>query len=1236
MQIIDDPKKKIRDNARLMAERGASDEEIDAYISSSLAALGSDSSVSNNGRGASNVKGAPIQATVQETPTKNWGDRFMEGGGYGMKEGLRNLKDAAMMGLGGMNAIPQIAVDKATRQPVPEAEGTAGKVGSFFGRMAGELPLSIALGGAAGVAEGAIAGGAGKTILGKLIPEATTKLGAFGKAAISSVPQNVVTGIAQNAIDDPNSVLDPRNIAFSAGIATAGSIFSGFHGLSAFKNKLSTGEPTALATIPKIQEQYAKVGENADPNIVSLSKRVSSALDDIARGDVSPEKIAQYAALHDELEKTFGESLGKESSTLPKTEAKKPGTALVKKDHFDNEVSTSISRPGSGTQSVYPYVPPTETADPVAKGLLTKFSKSTDQPYNTPEFNEIKSKIDFGNEQAQSARLESRTILPNLKAKVQYKVQDFLRPVKEASAEAYDIATKFLRINRRMNENIDDALHIPDGNGEYTRGAESISPLMKALGSPEKLEMFQVYTHAKQAVMFKPTGDIDETSIPIYENVKTPFSLETAQKVITQLDKSNPELAQIYESRYVPLISNMVDMLEAYKIVTPNMAKALRENPQWAPLSRSIFGNANLGLIKERSNPQSDKLVGDLFGNLYSNIRSIVYNGERNLILSALAKARQGHPELSGHIEILAGKASTYPDINIPADTPESVRKTLEEAMRIAPKGTTDYMVHLGGNQVGVRLSRELASSLDQMRYRGKPLGDIEGAGAFENAYLSPLKNVQKTEKAISGVYSVYRDIFALGIPLDAIEAKMNAKYGFNLITDPIKGFKALYSDDIRMRDLYGHGAGLGFRFANPSAEAEAKTIEDLTRHAFLSKGQLRLSSPGKALSEFTGNLSNAVRAGAALRALEKSASYGEAATIYNGILGDPYKSGAATATLARMTAFHNYPIQATTQILSNLNHNTALTLARGASFLTAPTIGLWWLQKDDNQLRQLRADPQGRMYTFIRNPLTDEIHAIRKPPLYGALFQTSVEQVLDKALLDGDTESFKQMSLAILSDITPNVLPLTVNSGIALVTGQQIDPFRGTIPIVPASRANLLPEDQSDNASLAAKKISSVTGLSSAKVENIFRTFLLGTSYNAYQMADDYINVGKPTTFNQFSLIPGIRNVDPSQAGIHEIQNFYSSINKAQEAVLSLNKAENMDQPSRAVEIVSKHAADLRDADVLAPFKRDMDAITQNINTIKNNEMMTPDDKKANIDQMIQLRIMIARNGNKTLRQLR
>lgn len=910
----------------------------------------------------------------------------------------------------------------------------------------------------------------------------------------------------------------------------------------------------------------------------------------------------------------------------PKFEELKPRVETFKVRPGREILPPKVTEPGSGQQSAYPFVEPTPEVDPLAPAVNPKVESTGNQFLGlSPAQQKMAEKIDFGNENLSKMLEGKRYLLDTWWKRFDYRAFDFLRPLREVDEKVDELAGKFLHLSLKQQAAVNDAIYIPDGQGGYTRGAESLLPIAKALGGDaNSLFKFQLYAHARQTT----------------SGIETPFDPEAAFTTVQELEREFPKFKQVFDDMYMPMVADLVKMMGAYDLVSQKSLEKMLKNPEYVPLFRSVFAGESTSL-RRRRNPSGQLATEDFWQASIDNIAGIVRAGERVQVLRELAKARMAKPELAGMIEFVEHKLPEgYEEAMgaLPKDIPEEIKDMLAYAFARQAKGNL-YSFWMDGKRVTMKVNDEIKSSLNMMQYNFPKVYQPENVGQVEKFLATPLKSTANVEKTATSLFSVYRDLFGFGVPLDAAEVMVNASakgQKFNMLTDPVRGFFALYRGDPLFKDLAAHSGGLGFRYANPMAEEGARSAQELMKLASASGIKLRIINPKQALIEFAGNLSNASRAGYVMRNRD-GRSMQELATMYNNILGDPARSGAALGALAKFTGFLNYPLQATKaqiKALANSPQNLAFFLARAGGMLVAPTLAFKYLTKDNEAASQMSRDPNGRRFMFMDNPFDErELLAIPKPQgPAGVLFVTLPDMLMEELKDSGNTEMFEQVGKAAIQSLLPNFLPLTWNYAQSLATGKSINlSSLSAVDVVPQSQQQLLPEDAGAAGTLnTSRALANMTGIDAGKWDKLMRTLLIGTSYDIAQNIDFVMGdkKGPPPRPSPLGTIPGLRRVEKSTAGSRYINEFYDIYEGSKKALNSINSAINTGQASRAADIAAENMDMMKKAIELDAYYSTMQNLNENIKITRNNEYTTAEDKRKELDRLYATRIQIAKEA--------
>jgi hypothetical protein len=253
---------------------------------------------------------------------------------------------------------------------------------------------------------------------------------------------------------------------------------------------------------------------------------------------------------------------------------------------------------------------------------------------------------------------------------------------------------------------------------------------------------------------------------------------------------------------------------------------------------------------------------------------------------------------------------------------------------------------------------------------------------------------------------------------------------------------------------------------------------------------------------------------------------------------------------------------------------SSGLTFAtKGFASLTLPSLALWYLNKDDDDINELRQTSMGSHYWFFRNPFVDKgadtsIIRLPKPQVLGELFGTSVEAHMDKMYKE-DPDGVSRMLSGIYDEAALNTLP---QIGVIPMSLWANKDYRFGTPIIPGGDTNADPNLQGfNNASLPSRvisdKLSSISNesnnetlkraLSPAGVDYVFNTFVGMLGQDALKAVNDallYRKDGFLPAKEELPIVSRWLARYPSM-GVSDIQKFYERDSKVQAAANTVHK---------------------------------------------------------------------------------
>lgn len=251
-------------------------------------------------------------------------------------------------------------------------------------------------------------------------------------------------------------------------------------------------------------------------------------------------------------------------------------------------------------------------------------------------------------------------------------------------------------------------------------------------------------------------------------------------------------------------------------------------------------------------------------------------------------------------------------------------------------------------------------------------------------------------------------------------------------------------------------------------------------------------------------------------------------------------RAGKYAEILNQIIPFFNPAIQGISKVGRTIAAHPVRTGMRGTMILTAPTLALWYMNKDEDWYKEL---PPWQKYMFWNFRVGEEIIRLPKPFDWGYLFSALPEATID-AMYQKDPQQIENAFKAIASQTLPDVMPAVVKP--AAEAYFNWDMFRER-PIVSRSQEDLLPEAQyTPNTSEVSKKIGEILKISPAKIDHILSGYTGG-------LANDILNVTSKE-IKEKADIPVIGRLFTRQFttgfGGESVQKFYDSYDKLQRVI--------------------------------------------------------------------------------------
>ncbi len=394
-----------------------------------------------------------------------------------------------------------------------------------------------------------------------------------------------------------------------------------------------------------------------------------------------------------------------------------------------------------------------------------------------------------------------------------------------------------------------------------------------------------------------------------------------------------------------------------------------------------------------------------------------------------------------------------------------------------------------------------------------------------------------------------------------------------------------------------------------------------------------------------------------------RGGSLTEAGYAAREITVDFQRIGAKMSAFNSITAFMNPNIQGVDRMVRAFKDDPAGTTTKAMAAITAPSILLWWANKDDERVKQIPSWQKDVAWIFAlhnwveatpgeADGLADylvkqengkvyvdkgHIWRIPKPQELGMLFGSFPERILDKFFTD-HPEAMKDFDKSVMGILSPNFVP----DAISPIAEQYMNKsfFTGR-DIIPGHLEKLMPEDHyvdytSETAKTLGKMIGRVAPFSEmgspVVIDNYIQSWGGSLGKYALQTSDFLLRKSGvvpdiPKAADTVADIPFIKAfaVRYPQSGAKAIQDFYDQSKQSDMVLNSIEKKSKEGDVDGANRLIQQYPDVMRTEGI----KKGLSAQAQIIRNVNKDPTMSPDEKRQMIDGAYLQMIEIAKQGN-------
>lgn len=449
---------------------------------------------------------------------------------------------------------------------------------------------------------------------------------------------------------------------------------------------------------------------------------------------------------------------------------------------------------------------------------------------------------------------------------------------------------------------------------------------------------------------------------------------------------------------------------------------------------------------------------------------------------------------------------------------------------------------------------------------------------------------------------------------------------GFVPLWDSIAGLWKVWTNNPDYIQFMASGMAFGGSYVR---EGDASGLHKYVKSIVKKEGQgaLRriISTPMDALNwwkEFGEGFENAARVQLYSRLKKKGLSHLEAAFNARDLMDfNMSGNGTAVRVLISTVPFMNARIQGLYKMGRAAVDNPTSFFTKSAMIAMASML-LWWLNKDDDRYKELEDFEKFAWYHFW---IGDKHFRIPKPFETGVLFSTSVEMAGD--VITGNEELNHVMDYinhAFLETLAMNPTPQAIRpiweqvANKTFFTGRPIEPM-GMKYREPGERFDPW---NSETLRFAGQAIN----VSPKRMEHlvrgylsVFGSFILGLSDI---MVRSIADIDRPTKrLDDYPFIGAFVREADNPRYTKYMSSFFDALNEARKVTAQLNAYNREGDFKKAQEYARKKQSEIRMAPRLNMTYKQISDISTEMKRTWTNPNMTPDQKKAHIDKLTNMR---------------
>lgn len=785
----------------------------------------------------------------------------------------------------------------------------------------------------------------------------------------------------------------------------------------------------------------------------------------------------------------------------------------------------------------------------------------------------------------------------------------------------------------------------PEGNWELT-GTPGLTQILGTMKG--RLQELRTYMVAARAAEVGARG------------ITTGISDDIARAAVRE---AAPEIRQAGQQITKLLDDALAYYAEASGLPAEQLAALRAAGRSYIPLDR-VFEGADPLIGRARGAGQpiqklegSEREIIDPLESTVDYIKRLIRAGDDQRTLRTLAELVERNPEkalelgiervptkFTSRVDDAAARLVDAAELRGQKLTLDEAREIVEPLLPQVSELSDTFTAWVGGQRLSYRMPPVVAKAFKAMN--PQTTGVLAGLAGLLRLPARGLR-AGVTLNPIFQIVNGWRDM---------LTATAQSRFGFNPFTDFPRGF----SESARANwfgkasETYQEFVAGGGGFTSLRRGADRRSSQ-ASLEAVIRGGDP--TNPVSLLKKFAVPFEEAARIGEYMKARKSGAGVADAVFAAQDVTVNFQQMGASMAGLSMMTAFMNAGIQSL-DIMARTLGRAATTqqgakqfLLWGSGAMAMPSAILWFANRDDQEIQDLRKTPSGSLYWFVRDPFAADgeggIARIPKPFVWGQLFGTGTEAFLDQLLAE-DPEGLERFFNGIVSQVSVGMIPNAFQ--IPIEQFANTDLFFGS-PLTPQELEKLEPRLRvTERTSRVAIKINQLSGgrFPPTDVDAIIRDLggtLTAEGIRAFDQVLDYMGgaavtppalaAGEIAFFNRFiARSPSL--------GVEPVQTFWEAAIPAQEAIDSYRTLVKQGRETEANDLFERRGVELMAAATYSAAREQIGDVRNGIDGIR--EM--PDDlfaagtdirarKRRMIDDLTREYVEIVRLANQAVAQI-